>query len=122
MPILYNVDRVRDGRSYVTRAVRAVQRGRTIFIMLCSFQRPEPRQCTLQLPMPPNVPPPDACEGIEVNYERLFKETSDPKVKDFCLTALEVQKLVHVFRTVLTYKPARSRNVGAVLSRSSWQA
>ncbi|KAL1951750.1 hypothetical protein VTO73DRAFT_899 [Trametes versicolor] len=92
VPILYNVDRVRDGRSYVTRAVRAVQRGRTIFIMLCSFQRPEPRQCNFQLPMPPNVPPPDACEGIEANYERLFKETSDPKVKDFCLTALEERR------------------------------
>lgn len=40
--------------------------------------------------MPPNVPSPDACEGIEVIYERLFKETTDAKVKDFCLTALEV--------------------------------
>lgn len=108
VPILYNVDRVRDGRSYVTRAVRAVQRGRTIFIMLCSFQRPEPRQCTFQLPMPPNVPLPDACEGIEVIYERLFKETSDSKVKDFCLTALEVQKLVHDLATPLTRKRAPS--------------
>ncbi|KAI0639149.1 thioesterase-like superfamily-domain-containing protein [Trametes polyzona] len=92
VPILYNVDRVRDGRSYVTRAVRAVQRGRTIFIMLCSFQRPEPRQPTFQLPMPPDVPAPDACEGIEVIYERLFKETTDSKVKDFCLTALEERR------------------------------
>ncbi|KAJ8501559.1 hypothetical protein ONZ51_g506 [Trametes cubensis] len=92
VPILYNVDRVRDGRSYATRAVRAVQRGRTIFLMLCSFQRPEPRQPTFQLPMPPNVPSPDACEGIEVIYERLFKETTDAKVKDFCLTALEERR------------------------------
>ncbi|KAI0359134.1 hypothetical protein OH77DRAFT_1494048 [Trametes cingulata] len=92
VPILYNVDRVRDGRSYATRSVRAVQRGRTIFIMLCSFQRPEPRQPAFQLPMPPNVPAPDACEGIEVIYERLFKETTDERVKDFCLTVLEERR------------------------------
>ncbi|KAI0651598.1 thioesterase-like superfamily-domain-containing protein [Trametes meyenii] len=92
VPILYNVDRVRDGRSYATRAVRAVQRGRTIFLMVCSFQRPEPRQPTYQLPMPPDVPLPDACEGIEVIYERLFKDTTDAKVKDFCLTALEERR------------------------------
>ncbi|KAL7285717.1 hypothetical protein ACG7TL_000822 [Trametes sanguinea] len=92
VPILYNVDRVRDGRSYVTRSVRAVQRGRTIFLLLCSFQRPEPRQPTFQLPMPPNVPSPDACEGIELIYERLFKETNDAKVKEFCLTVLEERR------------------------------
>ncbi|KAI0828373.1 hypothetical protein BC628DRAFT_1409414 [Trametes gibbosa] len=92
VPILYNVDRVRDGRSYVTRAVRAVQRGRTIFIMLCSFQRPEPRQPTFQLLIPPNVPSPDACESIELTYERLFKETTDKRVKEFCLTALEERR------------------------------
>ncbi|KAH9853134.1 thioesterase-like superfamily-domain-containing protein [Lenzites betulinus] len=92
VPILYNVDRVRDGRSYVTRAVRAVQRGRTIFIMLCSFQRPEPRQLAFQLLMPPNVPPPDACESIELTYERLFKETTDRHVKEFCLTSLEERR------------------------------
>ncbi|KAI8995368.1 thioesterase-like superfamily-domain-containing protein [Trametes punicea] len=91
-PILYHVDRVRDGRSYATRAVRAVQRGRTVFLMLCSFQHPEPRQPTFQLPMPPDVPSPEACEGIEVIYEKLFKETTDAKVKDFCLTALEERR------------------------------
>lgn len=99
VPILYNVDRVRDGRSYVTRAVRAVQRGRTIFIMLCSFQRPEPRQLAFQLLMPPNVPPPDACESIELTYERLFKETTDRHVKEFCLTSLEVRITFIRFRS-----------------------
>ncbi|KAJ3011988.1 hypothetical protein NUW54_g2003 [Trametes sanguinea] len=57
VPILYNVDRVRDGRSYVTRSVRAVQRGRTIFLMLCSFPTPPSlRPTDLPAPHAPGCP------------------------------------------------------------------
>jgi len=38
IPILYLVDRVRDGRSFSTRRVIAVQRGETIFSLSASFQ------------------------------------------------------------------------------------
>jgi len=38
IPILYSVDRIRDGRSFTTRRVVAVQRGRAIFSMSASFQ------------------------------------------------------------------------------------
>ncbi len=38
IPILYSVDRIRDGRSFTTRRVIAVQRGRAIFSMSASFQ------------------------------------------------------------------------------------
>ncbi|KAI0762648.1 thioesterase-like superfamily-domain-containing protein [Fomes fomentarius] len=92
VPILYHVDRIRDGRSYVTRAVRAVQRGRTIFIMVCSFQLPEPRQPFYQYPMPPDVPAPEACEGIEIIYEKLLRETTDEKVKGLCRTTLDERR------------------------------
>ena len=37
VPILYEVDRIRDGRSFTTRRVVAVQHGRAIFNMACSF-------------------------------------------------------------------------------------
>jgi acyl-CoA thioesterase-2 len=40
-PIQYRVDRVRDGRSFATRQVSAVQRDKTLFTMLASFQRRE---------------------------------------------------------------------------------
>jgi acyl-CoA thioesterase-2 len=40
-PIVYEVDRTRDGRSFTTRRVTAVQHGETIFTMSASFQRPE---------------------------------------------------------------------------------
>jgi acyl-CoA thioesterase-2 len=41
-PIVYQVDRIRDGRSFTTRRVLAIQEGREIFSMLCSFQVREP--------------------------------------------------------------------------------
>ncbi|MDG2262422.1 MAG: thioesterase family protein, partial [Actinomycetota bacterium] len=36
-PILYEVDRIRDGRSFTTRRVVAIQHGRAIFNLQASF-------------------------------------------------------------------------------------
>jgi acyl-CoA thioesterase-2 len=41
-PIVYTVDCIRDGKSYTTRRVVAVQNGRAIFFMSASFQIDEP--------------------------------------------------------------------------------
>ncbi len=41
IPIIYEVDRTRDGRSFSTRRVKAVQHGRSIFTLSASFQAPE---------------------------------------------------------------------------------
>src|ERR1044071_1113757 len=41
VPILYEVDRLRDGKSFATRGVLAVQHGAAIFAMSASFQVPE---------------------------------------------------------------------------------
>jgi acyl-CoA thioesterase-2 len=41
LPVRYLVDRVRDGRSFATRQVSAVQEGKTVFTMLASFQHRE---------------------------------------------------------------------------------
>jgi len=41
-PVVYQVDRIRDGKSFTTRRVLAIQEGREIFTMNCSFQAPEP--------------------------------------------------------------------------------
>ncbi|MFP6655939.1 MAG: acyl-CoA thioesterase II [Myxococcota bacterium] len=38
IPILYEVDRIRDGKSFTTRRVVAIQHGRAIFSMAVSFQ------------------------------------------------------------------------------------
>jgi acyl-CoA thioesterase-2 len=42
IPILYQVDRTRDGKSFTTRRIIAIQRGRAIFHLEASFQRHEP--------------------------------------------------------------------------------
>jgi acyl-CoA thioesterase-2 len=57
IPIIYEVDRIRDGRSYVTRRVVAIQHGKAIFSMSASFHRPEDGY-DHQFPMP-EVPGPD---------------------------------------------------------------
>src|ERR1035441_2645222 len=41
IPILYEVDRIRDGRSFTTRRVVAIQHGRAIFNMSASFHADE---------------------------------------------------------------------------------
>ena len=41
VPLIYLVDRVRDGRSFTTRRVSAVQHGKTIFALSASFHHPE---------------------------------------------------------------------------------
>jgi len=42
VPIIYEVDRIRDGRSFTTRRILAVQHGRPIFSMSASFHVEEP--------------------------------------------------------------------------------
>ena len=58
VPIVYDVDRIRDGGSFTTRRIVAIQKGRAIFNMSASFQL-EQEGFEHQIPMP-NVPPPDA--------------------------------------------------------------
>lgn len=58
IPILYEVDRIRDGRSFVTRRVVAIQRGRAIFNLQASFHRVEEGPA-FQIE-PPQVPHPDS--------------------------------------------------------------
>ncbi len=59
-PIIYEVDHQRDGRSFSNRRVVAIQHGRPIFNLACSFQVPQSgleHQSTM-----PTVPMPDALE------------------------------------------------------------
>ena len=57
-PILYEVDRIRDGRSFTTRRVVAIQHGQAIFNLACSFHEDE-EGLEHQDPMP-DVARPDA--------------------------------------------------------------
>lgn len=57
VPIIYDVDRMRDGKSFTTRRVTARQHGHPIFSMLVSFHAQE-EGLTHQAQMP-DVPPPE---------------------------------------------------------------
>jgi acyl-CoA thioesterase II len=58
VPIIYLVDRIRDGRSFTTRRVVAIQHGKAIFTLSASFQVPEAGG-EHQFPMP-KAPVPEA--------------------------------------------------------------
>ena len=57
IPVVYFVDCLRDGRSFTTRNVTAIQHGRAIFALSASFHRTE-MSLSHQAPMP-DVPPPE---------------------------------------------------------------
>lgn len=66
IPILYDVDRIRDGKSFTTRRVVAIQHGRAIFNLDASFHQDEPG-LDYHSPMP-EVPAP---ETLPTFMERL---------------------------------------------------
>jgi acyl-CoA thioesterase-2 len=63
-PIEYRVERLRDGRAFSARLVRALQHGEEILVASASFVRPEHAGLEHQVPMPV-VPPPAACMSWE---------------------------------------------------------
>jgi acyl-CoA thioesterase-2 len=70
VPLIYLVERVRDGRSFTTRRVSTIQHGKTIFTLSASFHAPEPGPEHAD-PMP-EVPPPDAITPTAERMEKLF--------------------------------------------------
>lgn len=85
VPVIYFVERVRDGRSYSTRNVKAVQNGQVIFQLLCSFHMPEPWQPIYQWPMP-DVPKLEDCELEEDLFRRRATYSGiDEKVRELYL-------------------------------------
>lgn len=76
IPIVYDVDRIRDGKSFTTRRVVAIQKGEAIFNMSASFQVQEDG-LSHQVDMP-DVPPPEDCsdemEAFKDRAEEIPKE------------------------------------------------
>lgn len=70
VPIIYDVERVRDGKSFTTRRVKAVQHGQAIFISSVSFHRDEPGW-THQAKMP-DVPKPEQLPSETELKERVL--------------------------------------------------
>ena len=80
VPIVYQVDRIRDGRSFATRRVVAIQHGRAIFSLSASFQVVEPG-LEYQHPMP-DVPRPDELPSEEELKAQFLAHAPEP-VKNY---------------------------------------
>ena len=65
VPIVYDVERIRDGRSFLTRRVAARQHGRPIYYLTANFQVPEDG-LEHQDAMPEVVAPEDAVDMLEM--------------------------------------------------------
>ncbi|MGW5333461.1 acyl-CoA thioesterase II [Streptomyces bauhiniae] len=91
-PIVYSVDRIRDGRSFTTRRVVAVQHGKPIFHLSASFQSHEDG-LDHQAPMP-DAPDPAT---LPTSEERLGGYTHlDPEIVERVLEAREAIDLRYV--------------------------
>jgi acyl-CoA thioesterase-2 len=91
-PIVYTVERIRDGRSFTTRRVVAVQHGRPIFFLSASFQTYE-EGLDHQVPMPPAPDP----ATLPTSQERLRGyDHLDPDVVERFLEAREAIDLRYV--------------------------
>ncbi|KAA0077888.1 acyl-CoA thioesterase II [Tardiphaga sp. P9-11] len=76
IPIVYEVERLRDGKSYSTRRVTAIQHGHAIFSMMVSFHAEEEDSFNHQDPMP-DVPPPDKLTAEELSKHPIIEKMPD---------------------------------------------
>ena len=76
LPVLYEVDRLRDGGSFSARRVLAIQKGEPIFSLMASFQAPEEglsHQTTA-----PEAPPPEELENEQTLALRIADRLPEP--------------------------------------------
>jgi len=88
VPLVYTVDQVRDGRSFTTRRVTAIQHGKAIFTLSASFHHPE-QGLEHAVPMPP-VPPP---EELRSDADRLADALGAPLPAQFRDTPIELRSV-----------------------------
>lgn len=77
VPIIYDVERIRDGRSFVTRRVMARQHGRPIYYMTANFQVPE--DGLEHQDRMPDVPPPE----MGVSMTDIARKNSPESVEEW---------------------------------------
>jgi acyl-CoA thioesterase-2 len=110
-PIVYTVDRIRDGRSFTTRRVVAVQHGQPIFHLSASFQTYE-EGLEHQADMPP-APDPETLPTAAEMLPRYADAFVEPGVAERLLEAREAVDLRYVdappFGSVGTPQEPRSQ-------------
>lgn len=89
-PIVYDVDCIRDGKSFTTRRVVAIQKGRAIFNMSASFQIDEPGFDHQD--RPPEVPGPEELKSeLELAHKVAHKIPLQIRDKILCKKPIEMR-------------------------------
>jgi len=101
IPVLYQVERSRDGKSFATRRVIAIQKGEQIFNMACSFQAPE-KGYEHQSDMPESPTPEAALEDVMAMIARQPPEATRWLER----SPIEMRPMDPVDVTAPTAKPA----------------
>jgi acyl-CoA thioesterase II len=87
VPIVYDVERIRDGRSFSTRRVVARQHGRPIYYMTASFQQPE--DGFEHQDVMPEVPTPAEARDMGELYRKRSPDNADEWLREWA--ALEMR-------------------------------
>ena len=131
VPIVYEVDRIRDGGSFTTRRVIAIQHGQAIFSLEASFHVDEDDGLEHQAPMPPDVPPPDTLmsqrellsrygervpEGIRRYWERDRPVEMRPIILAHYTSREKLDPVQHIWIRTTGPVPADRRIQAAVLA------
>src|SRR3546814_553836 len=89
-PIIYDVDRARDGHSFSVRRVTAIQHGQPILVVAISFHHPEPgaeHQIAMpEVPQPEDLPPPEPLDAetlalLAPKLQRWVNQTGRPSCR-----------------------------------------
>jgi acyl-CoA thioesterase II len=86
VPIVYDVERMRDGRSFSTRRVVARQHGRPIYFMTVSFQVPE--EGFDHQDVMPRVPSPEDSADMAELFRRRSPERADEWLAEWAALGL----------------------------------
>lgn len=92
IPVIYEVDQARDGGSFTTRRVTAIQRGRQIFNLAASFHVAEPSP-THQHDMPDVPPPEDLVSRNEARKSMAERVTPDRRADFLRPSAIDVREV-----------------------------
>lgn len=92
LPIVYQVESPRDGGSFTTRTVTAIQKGRAIFTLMASFHGDE-RGVSHQTPMPEVVGPEGLKSELDVALEHQHLIPEAVRESVLCPKPIEIRRV-----------------------------
>jgi len=96
-PILYEVDHIRDGKSFTTRRIAAIQHGRAIFSMSSSWQKDEPGlEHSVSMP---DVPSPESLRSDKEAYAEIAKVRPEVQRFAYRFDAIDSRQVENILMT-----------------------